>query len=225
MRNRWRSNENEQSEKAIVSGACNREKVSILSLVWFALGIAVVLFPSPHAMAQGPREAPALEGAAADSAKPMPLPARSYKEPTKNLLALGLGGASWESLGNKEFGTTSTVTRPGHISSGGLVIEAAYHQRIVQWERGNLYLGAEFGAFLFENKESENTPSTGQPRKGELDARIWYAGPSIKFMMGEGRFKYFLGAGGGYYQFDLEESDEIPRPACTNFGPCFETKR
>ena len=55
--------------------------------------------------------------------------------------------------------------------------------------------------------------------------RVWYAGPSIKFMMGEGRFKYFLGAGGGYYQFDLTESDEIPRPPCTNLGPWFETKR
>ena len=44
-------------------------------------------------------------------------------------------------------------------------------------------------------------------------------------MMGQGRFKYFLGAGGGYYQLDLSESDEIPHPTCTNFGPCFETKR
>ena len=95
------------------------------------------------------------------------------------------------------------------------------------WERGNLYLGAEFGAFIFDNKESEVTPqpSTGQPIKGDLDARVWYVGPSIKFMMGEGRFKYFLGAGGGYYQFSLSDSDEIPRPPCTNFGPCFETKR
>ena len=63
---------------------------------------------------------------------------------------------------------------------------------------------------MFDNKDSVETtqPSTGQPIKGDLDARVWYAGPSIKFMMGEGRFKYFLGAGGGYYQLDLTESDE-----------------
>jgi hypothetical protein len=44
-------------------------------------------------------------------------------------------------------------------------------------------------------------------------------------MMGQGRFKYFLGAGGGYYQFDLSESVNIPPPTCTSIAPCFETKR
>lgn len=27
------------------------------------------------------------------------------------------------------------------------------------------------------------------------------------------------------YQLALAESDEIPKPTCTSFGPCFETKR
>jgi len=227
MRERWRKFKNKQFEKAIVNGACNPKKVSISSRVWFALGIALVLSPTPHALAQEPSEAPPLEGAAADSGEPMPLPAPSYKEPMKNLLTLALGGASWPSLGNKEFGTTSASTQPGHVSSGGLAIDAAFHRRIAHWERVNLYLGADFGASIFNSIESAETtqPSTGPPIKGDHDARVWYAGPSIKFMMGEGRFKYFLGAGGGYYQFDLTEADEIPRPPCTNLGPCFETKR
>jgi hypothetical protein len=227
MRGRWRNLKNKRFEQAMVSGACNPKKFSISSLLWIALGIPVVLSPTPNAFAQGPGEALPQEEAAADSGKPTPLPEQSYKEPVKNLLTLALGGALWPSLGNKEFGTTSASTQPGHVSSGGLAFETAYHRHIAHWELGNLYLGAEFGAFMFDNKDSVETtqPSTGQPIKGDLDARVWYAGPSIKFMMGEGRFKYFLGAGGGYYQLDLTESDEIPRPPCTNFGPCFETKR
>lgn len=227
MRGRWRNFEKKQSEKAIVSSAWNPKIVSMLT--WFALVLTiVVLSPTPYAVAQEPGEAAPVGEVAADSGEPIPpLPERSYKEPTKNLSTLALGGALWPSLGNKEFGTTSAATHPGHVSSGGLAFEIAYHRHIAHWERGNLYLGAEFGAFIFNNKESGETPqsSTGQPIKGDLDARVWYVGPSIKFMMGEGRFKYFLGAGGGYYQFDLSESDEIPRPPCTNLGPCFETKR
>jgi hypothetical protein len=142
-------------------------------------------------------------------------------------LTLALGGAFWPSLGNKEFGTTSaTANSPGHVSSTGFAFETAYHRHIAHWERGDLYLGGEFGAFIFNNQDSGDlTQSSTSPITGDLDARVWYAGPSIKFMMGQGRFKYFLGAGGGYYHLDLSESDEIPHPTCTNFGPCFETKR
>jgi len=132
----------------------------------------------------------------------------------------------WPSLGNTDFGTSGT-TGSGHVSSTGLAFEAAYHRHIAHWARGDLYLGPEFGAFIFNNQNSDNPtqPSTGQPIQGALDASVFYAGPSIKFMMGEGRFKYFLGAGGGYYHLDLTESDEIPRPPCTNYGPCFQTNR
>jgi len=31
--------------------------------------------------------------------------------------------------------------------------------------------------------------------------------------------------GVGYYSLKLTESDEVPKPLCTNFGPCFITKR
>ena len=211
MRGRWRSLDHQQFEQAIVSRACNPKKVSISALAWFALGLVVVSLGG---------------SAAADAEEPIPLPEGSYKEPMKNLSALALGAALWPSLGNTEFETTSVPTRPAHVSSGGLAFETAYHRHIAHWERGHLYIGAEFGGFMFDNKDSgETTPSTGQPIKGDFDARVWYAGPSLKFMMGEGRFKYFLGAGGGYYQLDLTESDEIPRPTCTNFGPCSETKR
>lgn len=228
MRGLWRNFENKQSEQAIVGSACNSKIVSMLT--WFALVLTIVVLSSiPYAVAQEPGEAASVGEIVADSGEATPLPEQSYKEPTKNLFTLALGGALWPSLGNREFGTTSASTQPGHVSSGGLAFETAYHRHIAHWKHGNLYLGAEFGAFMFDNKDFVDTtqPSTGQPIKGDLDARVWYAGPSIKFMMGEGRFKYFLGAGGGYYQLDLTESDEIPRPPCTNFGllPCFETKR
>lgn len=227
MRGRWQNFENKQSEKAIVGSACNPKKVSMLT--WFVLALTIVVFrPIPHAVAQEPSEAaPAGGEVAAGSIKALPPPQEWYEEPTKNLFALALGGAIWPSLGNKEFGTTSaTANRPGHVSSLGFAFETAYHRHIAHWERGDLYLGGEFGAFIFGNQGSGDTtqPSTS-PITGDLDARVWYAGPSIKFMMGQGRFKYFLGAGGGYYHLDLSESNEIPRPTCTNFGPCFETKR
>jgi hypothetical protein len=178
-------------------------------------------------MAQEPDEAAPVGEVAADSGEATPLPEQSYKEPTKNLFTLALGGAIWPSLGNKEFGTTTaTANRPGHVSSAGFAFETAYHRHIAHWERGDLYLGGEFGAFIFNNQGSgDTTQPSASPITGDLDARVWYAGPSIKFMMGQGRFKYFLGAGGGYYQLDLSESDEIPRPTCTSLGPCFETKR
>jgi hypothetical protein len=226
VRGRGRNFENKQPEKAIVGNACNSKKVSMLT--WFALVLTIlVLSPTPpYAVAQEPGEAAPVGEVAADSGEPTPLPKQSYKEPAKNLSTLALGGALWPSLGNTEFGTTSAATRSGHVSSAGFAFETAYHRHIAHWERGDLYLGGEFGAFIFGNQGSGDTtqPSTS-PITGDLDARVWYAGPSIKFMMGQGRFKYFLGVGGSYYHLDLTESDEIPRPTCTSFGPCFETKR
>lgn len=226
MRGRWRNFENTQSEKAIVGSACNPKKVSMLT--WFVLALTiVVLCPIPHAVAQEPGEAAPVREVAADPNKALPPPKEWYEEPTKNLFTLAMGGAIWPSLGNKEFGTTSaTANRPGHVSSAGFAFETAYHRHIAHWERGDLYLGGEFGAFIFGNQGSgDTTQSSTSPITGNLDARVWYAGPSIKFMMGQGRFKYFLGAGGGYYQLDLSESDEIPRPTCTSLGPCFKTNR
>jgi hypothetical protein len=163
---------------------------------------------------------------AAESNEAHPAPQEWYTKPTKNLLTLALGMAYWPSLGNKEFGTTSATNLPGHVSSTGFALETAYHRHIAHWERGDLYLGGEFGVFTFNNSGSEDTtqPSTS-PSTGNLDARVWYAGPSIKFMMGQGRVKYFLGGGGGYYQLDLTESNEVPRPTCTSLVPCFDTKR
>jgi len=225
MRGRWRNVEDIQSEKAIMGNACNPKKVSMLT--WFVLALTIiVLCPAPYAMAQEPSESAPVGQVAADSNKALPPSKEWYEEPTKNLFALALGGAIWPSLGNKEFGTTSaTANRPGHVSSAGFAFETAYHRHIAHWERGDLYLGGEVGAFIFNNQGSGDTQPSTSPITGNLDARAWYAGPSIKFMMGQGRLKYFLGAGGGYYQLDLSESDEIPRPPCTNYGPCSETKR
>ena len=132
--------------------------------------------------------------------------------------------AYWPSLGNKEFGTTSATNNPGHVSSLGFAFETAYHRHIAHWELGDFYLGAEFGGFALNNLDSPTTtqPPTS-PITGDLNTLVWYAGPSIKFMMGEGRFKYFLGAGGGYYHLDLTETDQVSRPTCV--GPCIDTKR
>ena len=213
MRRRWRIVENKRFGKAIMSRACHPEKVSISVLMWFGLSlILVALYSTPHAVAQE-----SVEAAPGGEA---------VKEPTKNLFTLALGWALWPSLGNKDFGTSGS-TESGHVSTSGLAFEAAYHRHIAHWRRGDLYLGPEFGAFIFNNENSDNPtqPSSGQPIQGALDARVFYAGPGIKFMMGEERFKYFLGAGGGYYHVDLTESDEVPRPPCTNFGPCFQTNR
>lgn len=226
MRGPWPNLENTQSEKAIVGSVCNPKKVSLLT--WFVVALTIlILCPIPHAVAQEPGEAVPVREVAADPNKALPPQKEWYEEPTKNLVTLALGAAIWPSLGNKEFGTTSATTNPpGHFSSAGFAFETAYHRHIAHWERGDLYLGGEFGGFIFDNQGSgDTTQSSTSPVTGDLDARVWYAGPSIKFMMGQGRFKYFLGAGGGYYHLDLSESDEIPHPTCTNFGPCFETKR
>src|SRR5262245_46821740 len=213
MRGRWRNFENILSEQVIVGSAFSM-------LTWFVLALTlVVLCPAPYAMAQEPGEAAPVGEAIANSNKALPPSKKWYEEPTKNLFTLAMGGAIWPNLGNKEFGTTSpTANRPGQVSSLGFAFEAAYHRHIAHWERGDLYLGGEFGGFIFNNQDSGDTtqPSTS-PITGDLDARVWYAGPSIKFMMGQGRLKYFLGGGGGYYHLDLTESDEIPHPTCTNF--------
>jgi hypothetical protein len=209
-----------------MGSACNPKRVSMLT--WFVLALTiVVLCPIPHAVAQEPGEAASVGEVAANSKKALPPPKEWYEEPTNNLFTLAMGGATWPSLGNKEFGTTSaTANRPGHVPSAGFAFETAYHRHIAHWERGDLYLGGEFGAFIFGNQGSgDTTQPSASPITGDLDARVWYTGPSIKFMMGQGRLKYFLGAGGGYYHLGLSESDEIPRPTCMRLGPCFETKR
>jgi len=198
------------------------------ALTWFVLSLTiVVLSPTLYAVAQEPGEAAPVREVAADVGEAIPPPKEWYTEPTKNLFTLGLGLAIWPSLGNKEFGTTPpTATRPGQVSTTGFAFETAYHRQIAHWERGDLYLGGEFGGFIFDNQGSgDTTQSSTSPITGNLDARVWYAGPSIKFMMGEGRVKYFLGGGGGYYHLDLTESTEIPHPTCTNLGPCYETNR
>jgi len=198
------------------------------ALLCFALGLTIiVLCPIPLAVAQEPSEAAPGGEVATDSTKALPPPKEWYEEPTRNLFTLALGGAIWPSLGNKEFGTTSaTANRPGQVSSLGFALETAYHRHIAHWGRGDLYLGGEFGAFFFGKQgPGDTTQSSTSTTTGDLDARMWYAGPSIKYMMGQGRFKYFLGAGGGYYQLDLSESVNIPPPTCTSIAPCFETKR
>jgi hypothetical protein len=225
MHGRWRNIENNQCEKAIVSTACHSEHVSLSALRWVGLGlILVALYPTPSAMARMSIEAAPEEESASNSSTATSASQTRYKEPTTNLFTVALGGALWPSLGNTDFGTSRT-TGSGHMSSLGLAVETAYHRHMAHWERGDLYLGAEFGAFIFSNHSSVDTtqPSGGQPTKGDLDASVFYAGPSLKFMMGEGRLKYFLGAGGGYYYLSLSESNEIPRPPCTNFGPCSQT--
>jgi hypothetical protein len=184
----------------------------------------VVLCPIPYAVAQEPGEAVSVGEVAADSNKDLPPPKEWYEEPTKNLFALGLGLAIWPSLGNKELGTTTaTANSPAQVSPAAFALETAYHRHLAHWERGDLYLGGEFGAFIFGNQGSGDT--TQSSTTVDLVPKVWYAGPSIKFMMGQGRFKYFLGAGGGYYQFDLTESVIITAPTCVSFGPCSETTR
>jgi hypothetical protein len=175
MRGHWQNFENTQPEKTIVGSACNQKKVSMLT--WFVLALTiVVLCPIPHAVAQEPGEAAPVGEVAADSKKALPPPKEWYEEPTKNLFTLALGGAIWPSLDNTESGTTSaTADRPGHVSSTGFAFETAYHRHIAHWERGDLYFGGEFGAFIFGKQGSGDTtqPSTGQPIKGDLDARMW----------------------------------------------------
>ena len=227
MRGRWRNFENKQVQKAIVSRACHPEIVFISALLWFGLGLTLfALYPTPYAIAQESVETAPGGEIVPNSNEASSVSKTTYGKPTKNLFTLALGWALWPSLSNTDFGTSRT-TGSGHMSSLGLAVETAYHRHMAHWQLGDLYLGPEFGAFIFSNHNSVDTtqPSTGQPTKGDLDASAFYAGPSIKFMMGEGRLKYFLGAGGGYYYLSLSESNEIPRPPCTNFGPCSQTTR
>jgi len=200
-------------------------------LMWLGLSLIFIkLTPTSIAVAQEPVEAGQADETAVESAQetpPPPPPEPWHKTPTKNNLVLSLGGAIWPSLGDKEFGTTSVTSLPGSLNSLGIAFQVAYERPIVHWQRGDLYLGAEFGGFRFDNdQEAESIqPTTGNLVKGALDSFAWYAGPSIKFMVGEGPVRFFVGGGVGYYSLKLTESDEVPRPPCANFGPCFITKR
>ncbi len=199
-------------------------------LMWLGLGFILVVYnPTSFAVAQEPVEVERADTTAVEPAQDTPPPAPPepwYKTPTKNLFVFSLGLAIWPSLGDKEFGTTSATSSPGSLNSVGRALQAAYERHIAHWHRGDLYLGAEVGGFLFDNDQAVlgTEPSTGSPVKGMLDSRLWYAGPSIKFMIGEGRVKFFVGGGVGYYSLNLAESNEAP-PPCTKFGGCFITKR
>jgi hypothetical protein len=196
-------------------------------LMWLGLGLILIkLTPTSIAVAQEPFEAGQADETAVEPAQETPPPTPWYQNPLKNQFVFSLGLAMWPSLGDKEFGTTSATSLPGSLNSVGGALQMAYERHIAHWQRGDLYLGAEFGGFLFGNDQAVlgTQPSTGSPVKGMLDSRLWYAGPSIKFMIGEGRAKFFVGGGVGYYSLNLSESDEDPRP-CTKFGPCLITKR
>ena len=120
------------------------------AVTWFVLALTiVVLSPPSYALAQEPDESAPVAEVAADSNRDFPPPKEWYEEPTKNLFALGLGLAIFPSLGNTEFvTTTATANHPGHVSFAGFALETAYHRHIAHWERGDLYLGGEFGAFF-----------------------------------------------------------------------------
>jgi hypothetical protein len=136
----------------------------------------------------------------------------------KNLFALTLGAAYWPSLDSKTLTASSNHPK---LSSLGIALSGAYHRHLVHWPVGDLYLGAEIGLFNFDNS-SEST-SSNQPITGDLDGQVWYVGPSFKFIMGKRPFTYYVGGGGGYYEVSITESNEVPRPACTRLGPCFNT--
>jgi hypothetical protein len=200
-------------------------------LIWLSLSlILVMLHLTSFAVAQEPAEGKDADPTAAEQAQDTPPPALPdpwYKTPAKNNLVLSLGGAIWPSLSDKEFGPTSATGLPGSLNSLGLAFQVAYERHIIHWQRGDLYLGAEFGGFRFDNdKEDDTQPTTETVAKGALDSFAWYAGPSIKFMIGEGRVKFFVGGGGGYYSLKLTETDVFTRPLCTSVLPtCGTTKR
>lgn len=199
-------------------------------LMWLGLSLILgVLHLTSIAVAQEPVEAKEADTTVVlptQGAPPPALLAPWYQDPLKNQFVFSLGLASWPSLGDKEFGTTSATSLPGSLNSVGGALQLAYERHIAHWRPGHLYLGAEFGGFLFGNDQAVlgTEPSTGSPVKGMLDSRAWYAGPSIKFMIGEGRVKFFVGAGVGYYSLNLTETEEAS-PPCTKFGGCFITKR
>lgn len=192
--------------------------------------ILVVLHPISLALAQEPVGEKLTDTSSGEVAQDTPQPAPPapwYQNPLKNQFVFSLGLAMWPSLGDKEFGTTSTTSLPGSLNSVGGALQLAYERHIAHWQHSDLYLGAEFGGFLFGNDQAVlgTQSSTGSPVKGMLDSRAWYAGPSIKFMIGEGRVKFFVGGGVGYYSLNITESDEVPRPPCANYGSCFVAKR
>jgi len=199
-------------------------------MMWLALGLILVVHtPTSLAVAQEPGEAGPANDTAAESTRETPpstLPEPWYKTPTKNHFVASLGLAIWPSLGDKEFGTTTATTNPGSVNSVGGAIRGAYERHIAHWDHGDLYLGAEWGGFKFFNDQESlpTQPSTGTPGKGVLESVMWYAGPSMKFMIGEGRLKYFLGGGVGYYSLSLSEFDYVPPPACTTIT-CTRTQR
>lgn len=201
-------------------------------LMWLALGLTLIMLnPTSFAVAQEPVEEKPADNITSEPTQDTPPPALPepwYKTPAKNNLVLSVGGAVWPSLSDKEFGPTSTTGLPGSLNSLGLAFQVAYERHIIHWQRGDLYLGAEFGGFRFDNDQGTDStqPTSATVDKGALDSFAWYAGPSIKFMIGEGRVRFFVGGGGGYYSLKLTESDVFTRPLCTSVLPtCGLTKR
>ena len=191
--------------------------------------ILVVLHPISLALAKEPVGEKLTDTSSVEVAQDTPPPAPPtpwYQNPLKNQFVFSLGLAIWPSLGDKEFGATSGTSLPGSLNSVGGALQLAYERHIAHWQRGDLYLGAEFGGFLFGNDQAVlgTQSSTGSPVKGMLDSSAGYVGPSIKFMIGEGRAKFFVGGGVGYYFLNLTEKDEAP-PPCTKIIPCFTAKR
>jgi len=184
----------------------------------FLCSLAAAQEHDEQSRTDAPQDSASQEETAHVKSVPVAPPAASAAQ--KNLFSISLNGAYWPSLGDKALGSPMSNSSK-NLSSLGVALAGAYHRHIVHWDMGDLYLGGEAGLLNFDNSQDSIPPN--QLMTGKLDARLWYAGPSLKFMMGKGRLRYYIGAGGGYYEVSIWESNEIPRPPCTNIGPCLNT--
>jgi len=141
-----------------------------------------LLSPIPHAVAQESGETPPLGEAAAGSGEPIPLPEtvvqRTCEEPPhiifgRSLVAKLLAIRVWNDAG---------VHPPGHVSSGGLAFEQRIHRRHRAKKIGTGQpLSRQFRSFTFKQQRfcRLNSPSTGQPIKGDPPMRGLVCGSSI----------------------------------------------
>lgn len=125
-----------------------------------------------------------------------------------NVFVFGLGPSYWPGVHDIDPSGSPFADQLGRFHTWGFDLELAYQRRVTRKPRFDLLVGGDFGLAGHDNSadlEIIILPS-GKTIGGTLTARTLYLTPSVRFVFaGEGRWRFSVGAGAGYYEVDYAE--------------------
>ncbi len=125
-----------------------------------------------------------------------------------NLLIFGLGATYWPGAHDLDPAGSPFASELGRFHTWGFNFEFGYQRRVAQWGGTTVLVGGDFGVFGNENSRDLDVVLLpfGNTVDGSLLARGLYLTPSVRFVFsGSARWRFFAGAGLGYYEADIAQ--------------------